>query len=71
MHRGRYLHGYHEVVSLMALIAQFARVARSTNRSTPYHDDHRMPATERYRRPADQRMPTPGGKGPRRRAERY
>ena len=34
----------------MALIAPFARVARSTNRSTPYHGDHRMPATERYRR---------------------
>jgi hypothetical protein len=37
----------------MALIAPFARVARST----PYHGDHRMPATERYCRPADQRVP--------------
>jgi hypothetical protein len=33
------------------LIAPFARVARSTNRSTPYHGDHRLPATECYRRP--------------------
>ena len=45
----------------MALIAPFARMARSTNRSTPYHGDHRMPVTERYRRPADQRVPAPGG----------
>ena len=36
----------------MALIAPFAPMARSTNRSTPDHDDHRMPATERYRRQA-------------------
>jgi hypothetical protein len=35
----------------MALIAPFARVTRSTNRSTPDHGDHRMPATERHRRP--------------------
>jgi len=34
----------------MALIALFARVTRSTDRSTPHHGDHRMPATERYRR---------------------
>jgi hypothetical protein len=45
----------------MALIAPFARMARSTNRSTPHHGDHRMPATERYRRPADQRVPAPDG----------
>jgi hypothetical protein len=45
----------------MALIAPFAQVTRSTNRSTLYHGDNRMPATERYRRPADQRMPAPGG----------
>ena len=45
----------------MALIAPFARLARSTNRSTPYRGAHRMPATERYRRP-DQRVPAPGGK---------
>jgi hypothetical protein len=51
VHRVHYLHGYHGVVPPMALIAPFARVARSTNRSTPDHDDHRMPATERYRRP--------------------
>ena len=37
----------------MALIAPFTRVARST----AYHGDYRMPATERYRRPADQRVP--------------
>lgn len=34
----------------MALIAPFARVAQSTNRSTPGHADRWMPATERYRR---------------------
>jgi hypothetical protein len=45
-----YLHGYHGVVPLIALIAPFARVARSTNRSTPRQGDHRNPATERYRR---------------------
>ena len=50
--------------------APFARVARSTNWSTPYRGDHRMPTTERYRRPADQRVPAPGGKGRPRRAER-
>src|SRR6202035_3790647 len=33
--RVRCLHGYHGAVPPMALIAQFARVARSTNRSTP------------------------------------
>jgi hypothetical protein len=48
--RVRYLHGYHGVLPPMALIAPFARIARSTNRSTPYHGDHRLPATERYRR---------------------
>src|SRR5262249_29679924 len=47
--RVRYQHGYHGVVPPIALIAPLARVARSTNRSTPYHGDHRMPATERYR----------------------
>jgi hypothetical protein len=31
----RYLHGYHGGVPTMALIAPLARVARSTNRSTP------------------------------------
>ena len=35
----------------MALIAPFAGMARSTNGSTPDYGDHRMPATERYRRP--------------------
>jgi len=45
-----YLHGYHGVVPLIALIAPFARVARSTNRSTPRQGAHRNPATERYRR---------------------
>ena len=32
----RYLHGCHEVVPPMALIALFAPMARSTNRSTIY-----------------------------------
>ena len=32
--RTRYLHGYHGAVPLMAPIALFARVTRSTNRST-------------------------------------
>jgi hypothetical protein len=53
--RVRYLHGYHRAAPLMALIAPFARAARSANRSTPYHGDHRMPATERYRRPVGAR----------------
>ena len=48
----------------MALIAPFARMTRSTNRSTPGHGDHRMPATERYRLPADQGVPAPGGVRP-------
>ena len=47
----RYLHGYHGVVPQIALIAPLARMARSTNRSTPRHSDHGMPATERYRPP--------------------
>jgi hypothetical protein len=55
--RVRYLHRYHGVEPPMALIAPFARATRSTNRSTPYHGDHRMPATERYRR---QRPDMPG-----------
>jgi hypothetical protein len=37
-----------EAVPPMAPIAPFARVARSTKRSTPHHGDHRMPATERH-----------------------
>ena len=41
----------------MALIAPFARTARSTNRSTPHHSDYRMPATERHYR---QRLDRPG-----------
>ena len=45
----------------MALIAPFARMTRSTNRSTPDHGDRRMPVTERYCNPADQRVPAPGG----------
>ena len=48
--RVRYLHGYHRAVPPMTLIAPFARVVRSTNRSTPNHGDHRTPATERCRR---------------------
>jgi hypothetical protein len=56
-----HLHGYHGAVPPMALIALFAPMARSTNRSTPHHGNHRMPATERYRRPADQRVPVPDG----------
>jgi hypothetical protein len=51
MHRMLYLHRYHGAVTPMALIAHFAAVSRSTNRSTPHHHgDHRMPTTERYRR---------------------
>jgi hypothetical protein len=59
--RVRYLHGYHGVVPTKTLIAPVAPMARSTNRSTPHHGDHRMPATERYRRPEDQRVPVPDG----------
>ena len=34
VHRTHYLHGYHGVTPLVVLIAPFARMARSTNRST-------------------------------------
>ena len=34
----------------MALIAPFAQVTRSTNRSTSYCGEHQTPVTERYRR---------------------
>ena len=47
--RMRYLHRYHGAVPPMALIAPFAQVSRSTNRSTPHHGDHQMPVTERHR----------------------
>ena len=47
--RVRYLHGYHGVVPPMALIALYARVPRSTNRSTPYYGDHQKPVTECHR----------------------
>jgi hypothetical protein len=39
MHRTHYLHGCHGVVPPIALIALFAPVTRSTNRSTFYHGD--------------------------------
>jgi len=48
VHRAHYLHGYQRAAPLMTLIAPFARMTRSTNRSTPHHGDHRMPATESY-----------------------
>jgi hypothetical protein len=54
--RARCLHGYHGVAPLVALVAPFAQMARSTNRSTPLRaitgyqlqnvtaaDRHRMP----------------------------
>ena len=37
--RVRYLHGYRRAVPPVALIAQLARMARSTNRSTPHRGD--------------------------------
>jgi hypothetical protein len=40
--RARCLHGYHGAVPPTTLIALFARVSRSTNRSTPRHGDHRI-----------------------------
>jgi hypothetical protein len=49
-HRAHCLHGCHGAVPPMALIAQLAHIARSTSRSTPYHGDHRMSATESHRR---------------------
>jgi hypothetical protein len=64
MHRAPWLHGYHGAVPLTGLIAPFARMTRSTNRSTPNHGDHRMPVTERYCHPADQRVAAPGGVRP-------
>ncbi len=45
-----YLHGHHGVVPPTALIAAFAQVTRSTNRSTPDYGDHQIPVTERHRR---------------------
>jgi hypothetical protein len=45
----RCLHGYHGAVPPTALIAPFAQVTRSTNRSTPYYSDHQMTVTERHR----------------------
>ena len=45
----RTMHGYHGAVPPMALIALFAQMTRSTNRSTPYSGDHQMPVTERHR----------------------
>jgi hypothetical protein len=53
--RVRYLHRYHEAVPPIALIAPLARVARSTNRSTLYHGDHRIPSQNVTAAPADQR----------------
>jgi hypothetical protein len=41
VYRMHYLHRYHAGVPPMALIAPFARVARSTNRCTPHNCDHR------------------------------
>jgi hypothetical protein len=50
--------------TLARVRAPLAQVPRSTNRSTPRHGDHRIPATERYRRPADRRATAPGGLRP-------
>jgi hypothetical protein len=36
VHRTHHLHGYHRAVPPMALIALFAPMARSTNRSTHF-----------------------------------
>jgi hypothetical protein len=64
MHRAPWLHGYHGAVPLTALIAPFARMTRSTNRSTPDHGDHRMLVTERYCHPANKRVSAPSGVRP-------
>jgi hypothetical protein len=53
----------------MALIALFARVTRSTNRSTPYHGDHRMPS-QNVTTAQPTSAPAPGGIGPPEGAER-
>ena len=45
----------------MALIALFAPMVRSTNRSTPDHGDHRMSSQNVTATPADQLVPAPGG----------
>jgi hypothetical protein len=47
VHRAHYLHGYHEAVPLMALIALVAPMARSTNRSTAKRSASSRPATGR------------------------
>src|SRR5580700_10816660 len=48
VHRTHELHGYHGVVPPMALIALFAPMARSTNRSTTYSGRWPIPTTQRY-----------------------
>ncbi len=45
----------------MALIAPFCGDGSVHEPVHADHGDHRMPATERYRLPADQRMSAPGG----------
>src|SRR5436309_7648192 len=59
----RWLHGCHGAVPPIALIAPFAQMTRSTNRSTPGHGDHRMPVTERYRPRVDTRATGGGRRG--------
>jgi len=48
----------------MALIAPFARVTRSTNRSTPYHGDHRLPSQNVTAARPPGAHPRPGGTRP-------
>jgi hypothetical protein len=58
--RARCLHRYHGVVPLMTLIAPFAQMARSTNRSTLYHDDHLM-LSQNVTAARPTSAPAPGG----------
>ena len=62
--RVRYLHGYDGVVPPIALFARSARVARSTNRSTPYMVITGFRLRNVTARPVDRRVPAPGGVRP-------
>jgi hypothetical protein len=53
MHRTPWLHGYHGAVPLTALIALYARVTRSTNRSTTTTASALASTTERHHVPCE------------------
>jgi hypothetical protein len=59
-----YLHGYHDVVPTMTLIAPFAATARSTNRSRLTMASTGCQLQNVTARLADQRAPAPRGARP-------